>query len=929
MKAPLLGWIMVFSVTPFIAFAGTFASQTDSSGPLSEYWRSDGWTSEYLAFGASGQPGYDLGVLVSEPTPLVGVHMKLLIDAAIGSTVSHLGNGMIVFLENEDEPGIYECHNGGDSGPYKDPLFTETFTDSEMVGSLVDIYFKCNSWYGTPSLQAGVHYRLYVYPWSTAHVRRVAVAMNAEGTKPYYEMINAQESTTVCTSECYSNVLFLPGIEGSRLYEQSAEGEQRLWEPSSDADAGKLALNADGSSAYGVYAKHGEVLDEVCVAAVCPNIYKAFVEHMDKLKQQGVMHDWQPLAYDWRLSFEQLLSSGLRQGERVSYLSATNTPYLIAEVERLSKSSKSGKVTIIAHSNGGLLAKALLQKLEPDASRYVDKLILVASPQLGTPDTIPSILHGNGLSIPFSLSEEEGRAVVQYMPGAYNLLPSNTYFTNVDDPVIEFDKASLPDWVSRYGEVVHSTERLRNFMTDTTREVPARSDLVTPTIASSVLTQKSFQVHEVLDAWTPPEGIKVYAIAGWGSETLKGIRYRKVATQTCVQYVQGTCAAYGLGSKLTFDPQMTIDGDGTVVEPSALWGNHAPITRYWVDLKEYNSQLIAQTPLGAKSHRNILEISSLLELLENLIKADGNSSTPKFVKNSQPNAPYTKRISFVLHSPLTLGFRDISGNYTGATATTTTFHAPNVTYKRFGDVQLVSIPADISGTLEMSGIEEGSFSLDMEYLDGKTTSATSSFQAVPSTDATKAKLEVVANQSPTSSSTLMVDVNGDGAIRLLLHAKTGTVVTPDLNPPEILLTPDVTRQDVSIDALDESATTIEMIGSSTTKLTDSFNNTTTFVWNKTIDNKGQLIINLLSVQYGNQKPKPITASIKYVWGGPNAPVTERLEIGQKKVQAIYNQQKNQSNIFVWIGDVLAEHKTLPGRILLKIVSNKGAIDYKW
>jgi pimeloyl-ACP methyl ester carboxylesterase len=51
---------------------------------------------------------------------------------------------------------------------------------------------------------------------------------------------------------------------------------------------------------------------------------------------------------------------------------ATSTPYIIQELRRLAATSKTGKVTIIAHSNGGLLAKALLT--HPEYAQYVDNL---------------------------------------------------------------------------------------------------------------------------------------------------------------------------------------------------------------------------------------------------------------------------------------------------------------------------------------------------------------------------------------------------------------------------------------------------------------------------------------------------------------------------------------------------------------------------
>src|SRR6185295_13713878 len=52
-----------------------------------------------------------------------------------------------------------------------------------------------------------------------------------------------------CTADCFSNVLFIPGLEASRLYKPiSGGGETQLWEPGGNSDAVQLMLNPDGTS---------------------------------------------------------------------------------------------------------------------------------------------------------------------------------------------------------------------------------------------------------------------------------------------------------------------------------------------------------------------------------------------------------------------------------------------------------------------------------------------------------------------------------------------------------------------------------------------------------------------------------------------------------------------------------------------------------
>src|SRR3989344_1261170 len=102
---------------------------------------------------------------------------------------------------------------------------------------------------------------------------------------------------------CASNVLFLPGIEASRLYRPDyAGGTDQLWEPNIDSDVLDLYMNPDGTSARpDVYTK--EVIDEKNVLPIGQgNIYKSFIAEMNELKTAGTIVDWKAVPYDWRVS---------------------------------------------------------------------------------------------------------------------------------------------------------------------------------------------------------------------------------------------------------------------------------------------------------------------------------------------------------------------------------------------------------------------------------------------------------------------------------------------------------------------------------------------------------------------------------------------------------------------------------------------------
>jgi hypothetical protein len=163
-----------------------------------------------------------------------------------------------------------------------------------------------------------------------------------------------------CTGVCPSNVLLLPGIKLSRLYISGAHGtEDQLWPPNYFGDdLEDLELDADGKSIKPVYTKEGDVLSGVGAS----DIYTSFLDRLEELKSAGTINEYESFAYDWRGNVEEVARSG-SPGEHGQLRSAVEAALALAA------SSRSGKVTIVAHSNGGLLAKAILMELERQGSR--------------------------------------------------------------------------------------------------------------------------------------------------------------------------------------------------------------------------------------------------------------------------------------------------------------------------------------------------------------------------------------------------------------------------------------------------------------------------------------------------------------------------------------------------------------------------------
>lgn len=578
----------------------------------------------------------------------------------------------------------------------------------------------------------------------------------------------------------YSSVLFLPGIEASRLYRQARadEGgaEKSLWLPISDQDVKDLYLDANGKKIssppnYEIYTR--DVIDK---AYGFLDIYGSFIDKLEEMKSvDKTIADYSAVPYDWRLSLDDILAGGVKTGENISYTETAISPYIIQELRRLAEGSKTGKVTIVAHSNGGLLTKALLKKLADTNDpllQKIDKVIFVAVPQLGTPMAIPALLNGynQGLSVKVftTLSENIAREFGENLPGAYNLLPSDNYFTYVDNPVVKFDE-TMSDWGSKYGGVIHSKELLHNFLIDSYGRVESSSkDISTPSQLRENILSSAETVHSTLDSWVAPAGLSIVEIAGWGvPTTLSGVEY------------------YKDDGKIELKPITTIDGDGTVVTPSALWGAGASgISRYWVNLKSYNSFInkVKNLRLNTK-HADILGIPELQTLVSNIILATSTDTLPTYISTSTPQTGSNDtRLIYSLHSPLTLDIYDDLGNHTGISTTTNKLEEqiPGTYFIQFGEDKYIFTDTTTPIHISMTGYDTGTFTFDIEQKQEDNTISTVTFKDIPTASTTR--VSITAQSDINTLSDLSIDTDNNGSPDITLKPVINGVVT--YTPPK-------------------------------------------------------------------------------------------------------------------------------------------------
>ena len=577
----------------------------------------------------------------------------------------------------------------------------------------------------------------------------------------WFNIGSASSTPSVPTGN--SNILFLPGLEASRLYEKKTilgvSIEDQLWEPNGNSDVQALYLNTDGTSiGQSIYTRDiiKETNSPVVTGPLGQNIYKSFSNMMDDLVSDEKIAEWKAFAYDWRESPEDIVNTAQKYDN-------DQTLSLIGILQSLVNSSQNGKVTIIGHSNGGIIAKLLIKKLQDDKTAgvnnlidHIDILMLVASPQLGTPTAIPALLHGydQDLGLGFLLNKSTARELGRNMPSAYTFLPSREYFNHVSTPVISFVPNYLDSWmsnmISTYGENISNYSSQNNFLIGAEgRANPSIFDTLKPIKLSQNLLTSAENLHNTIDTMTMPENIRVIQIAGWGLDTVAGFKYE---TKKVCQYPtdNGCTGAYILDER----PIFTADGDKTVVTPSALaMGGE----KWWVDLFNYNSGLTID-----REHKNILEASPLLDFISNVIQDITSSSL--YISTTTP-IDTQNRLRLSVHSPVTLDAYDTNGNHTGKICPPTSDfcyieeNIPNSGYYEFGEGKYLNLPEDSLQKVTLHGTDVGTFTFESQIVAPSGDLSASLFIDIPVITQTQA--EITLNQT-SGIPELKLDVTGDG-----------------------------------------------------------------------------------------------------------------------------------------------------------------------
>jgi len=538
-----------------------------------------------------------------------------------------------------------------------------------------------------------------------------------------------------------SSVLFLPGIQASRLYESSADGEVKLWETTSNDDIARLEMTDQGNSVHDIYTK-----DTIPAAFGITDIYRDFLVDLFGFKKNEIIFDYETFAYDWRYSVFDAAT------KPVSYPDG-EVKILLDEALLLAEDSYTGKVTIVAHSNGGLVAKALLHEYgDTVLADKIDKLILIGTPQLGTPKAVNSMLHGSivdGFADTVLFDNQLVRDTIRNMPGTYTLLPSTRYFSEVaDEPLITNDGSVPATQVSSYGSI---TDRvgLTNFLLDRNETFSTTPSTYEPQALNEELLNQSLSEQAILDAWRAPSGVEMYEVVGTGLPTIASIEYKEYECTLIFGFIPCRDSVQ-LQPKLRF----TNQGDQTVVAGSAA-GYQGDKTVAFVDLKREGIEFDFT---GIKTHSNLTESQAVQAFVDSVIKYPYLVEAVAVPEFTEVSSQYT---IISTHSPVRPRIVMSDGRMVGLDDGEVKEEVIGSQYLTLASTTYLILPNDAGDyQIEIKGEQDGVYTLEVEELTQDDTQQV----VVEIVASTTASMQASLSVTDEGYGNLLSDVDGDGEI---------------------------------------------------------------------------------------------------------------------------------------------------------------------
>lgn len=565
------------------------------------------------------------------------------------------------------------------------------------------------------------------------------------------------------------SVVVIPGLMGSKLRnnDRCANTDSELW-PNvaelirswNDEHLRPLILKPNGSepesSCDQIY--NAGVIREISLGpATVKQVYGPLIEYL-----QTVGFEVYPFDYDWRLDLRQ---------------TADRLDEFIDRVV-----NETGRVSIVDHSLGGLLARYYVTS-SPTRAAKVEQVISIGTPFLGAPKALKLIRWGDPLPVNFLwlelglLNPERSKEIAQNSPVAYQILPSARYFLVNGGGYYRVEGRVLDENATR--QVIRQEHN-----------------------ASLLISAEQFH-SDSMDDWNrTPLPVAFRLIVGTGREETPG----RIHERTVLDW---------LGRQRVVVDIEPTNGDGTVPVHSASLQGHGydfsgrvPIW-YADDLKhdelvieryvvEFVGALLATPPnaqalLRAQPAKQ-MTVSSAMALYQGPV---GNFTMARHAETLPPTPPEMSEIPFGVDGAqvtslgaVALHVYDQAGHHTGVTLTgLVEVGIPGSSYTVVGNSTIVTLPSGGAYRIRANSLGDEFVNLRIRDLQGTSThliQRTISFMDVSFLGNTVAELHYVPNR-PSDVPILVLDIDGNGDPDEFINPTTdvGQSESADMTPPTL------------------------------------------------------------------------------------------------------------------------------------------------
>jgi len=494
-------------------------------------------------------------------------------------------------------------------------------------------------------------------------------------------------------------LILIPGILGTKLT-QNYGNHDEVW-PNLLALAGPFDFHLDPLMLSGSGEEYpefpitvGDIITSINIPVATWWSTDIFDSLITDLTSNGYTEDQDLFVfpYDWRKD------------------NAYNAERLNTKINEI-LGNTNGKVDIIAHSMGGLVAKDYIAS---NGSSKIDKLIFVGTPHDGSPQSFKVLMYDDNLGIPV-LNQHEAHTIVQNMPSVYQLLPSQRYVDAnnhkyVLDLATAYENNTTPQYLDYADTRTHMINSGRN----------------------STMFPMAESLHSDIDNMNL-SGVDSYNFVGCGLGTTAKIvpMKKEIANASGVPLF---IDSYGWG---------VTAGDTTV--PTISSTDQVTSHTYYVNKIQHGN-----LPSANGVHQTILSILS--------------GQTPGTFNNISTSStictPITGDVVSV-HSPVELHIYDSQNRHTGPVSNgDIEYGIPGVTYERLGEDKFAYLPEGETYTVKNEAITTGEYTLQVQKVENEEVTETTSFNNIPIPSEDSHSTIEITGQGQTTFN-LQIDNNGD------------------------------------------------------------------------------------------------------------------------------------------------------------------------